>query len=207
MSLSFSDYVINSTPHHHLVFTAHVMICADTASRDFEAESAVVMSASLAVSGGASTAVEGLHLARSVLERTCEEFLSRCVGRLGMNTVKASRERKRGPTTPRITRWNCSCSLDEARRYSVGCARRKYVWSHCRATSLLTSSSCLWRTDPETKRMTAECELLPLVGCGKFDCSAFEGMALVSGATDLSPGNGEYAGFLRSEGSRLRKEH
>ena len=38
--------------------------------------------------------------------------------------------------------------------------------------------------------MTAECELLPAVGCGKFDHSAFEGTELVSRATDLSPGDG-----------------
>ena len=116
--------------------------------------------------------------------------MSRCVGRLGMKTVKASRARNRGPTTPRTTCWNCSCSLVAARRYSVGCERRKYAWSHCRATSLLTSSSCPWSTDPETKRMTAECELLPLVGCGKFDHSAFEGTEPVSGTTVLSPGDG-----------------
>ena len=62
-----------------------------------------------------------------------------------------------------------------------------FFFLRCRATSLLTSSSCGWRTDPETKRMTAECELLPPVGCGKFEHSALEGTEVVSGATDLFP--------------------
>ena len=53
-----------------------------------------------------------------------------------------------------------------------------------------TSSSCPRSTDPEKKKMTAECELLPPVGCGKFDRSAFEGTELVSGTGDLSPGGG-----------------
>ena len=64
----------------------------------------------------ASTAVVGLYLVRSVLEWTCKEFLSRCVGRLGVKTVKASRARKRGLTTPRTTCWKCSCSLVAARQ-------------------------------------------------------------------------------------------
>ena len=166
------------------------MIRVDTAAQDFEAVSAFVMSSVLAVSGGASTAVEGLYLV-SVLERTCKEFLSRCVGRLGMNTVKASRARKREARQHRESLAGIvRVSLVAALRYSVGCARRNYAWLHCRATSLLTSSSCPWSTDPETKRMTAECELLPPVDFGKSDHSAFEGTELVSGATDLSPGMG-----------------
>ena len=47
--------------------------------------------------------------------------------------------------------------------------------------------------------MTAECELVPAVGCGKFDHSAFEGTELVSGATDLSLGDGNIWVFCDPE--------
>ena len=70
------------------------MFWVDTAAQDFEAVSAFVMPTIFAVSGSASTAVVGLYLVRSVLERTYKEFLSRCVGRLVMKTVKASRGRE-----------------------------------------------------------------------------------------------------------------
>ena len=53
--------------------------------------------------------------------------------------------------------------------------------------------------------MTAECGLLPLVGCGKFDHSAFEGAELVSGATDLSPGDGNIWAFCDPEDPDFEK--
>ena len=84
------------------------MFRADTAVQDSEAVSPFVMRWILVGSGGASTVVVGLYLERSVLERTCEDFLPRCVGRLCMKIVKARRARKRGGTTPRTTCWHCS---------------------------------------------------------------------------------------------------
>ena len=50
--------------------------------------------------------------------------------------------------------------------------------------------------------MTAECELFPPVGCGKFEHSAFEGTEFVSSATDLSPGEGSFWAFCDPEVER-----
>ena len=77
------------------------MFRVDTAVQESEAVSPFIMPSVHVGSGGASTVVVGLYLERSVLERTCKEFVSRCVGRLCMEIVKASRARKRGRTTRR----------------------------------------------------------------------------------------------------------
>ena len=47
------------------------------------------------------------------------------------------------------------------------------------------------------KMMTAECEVLPLVGCGKFDHSASEGTELVSGRHRLFSCGWEFMVLLR----------
>ena len=85
-----------------------------------------------------------------------------------MMTVKTTRARRRGQITLRTPFWKCSVHAPRMQSGdpAVDARRGNYAWSHCRATSGLTSFSGPWSTDPESKRMTAEGELLSPVGDG-----------------------------------------